>query len=166
RAPAAAAGPPAPAAAAPTAVPAVAPRASPAARTVPAADSATARSAEPRRSSSTATARPRLAISRSENGFGAMSKSEQLAALQEQEVVLRSRVAELSLLVERMQQERIAALSAQVERLQLEANTAAAAQRAAEEAARKSPMAAFARWYDENWPIGVALLAVAALVGA
>src|SRR5206468_8703188 len=32
--------------------------------------------------------------------------------------------------------------------------------------ARKSPMAAFARWYDENWPIGVALLAVAALVGA
>ena len=166
--PAAAAAPRAAAAAAATPVPApaFARSASPAARTGHAADRTVARSAEPRPASSTATARPRLAISRSENGFAAMSKSEQLAALQEQEVVLRSRVAELSLLVERMQQERIAALSAQVERLQLEANTAAAAQRAAEEAARMSPMATLARWYDENWPIVLVLLAASLVGGA
>jgi hypothetical protein len=173
-APEAAAAPPAAGTAAPTPVPApaVAPSASPAARTSHAADRAAPRSAEPRRSSSIATARPRLAISRtvqgggaSEKGFAAMSKSAQLAAVEEQEMVLRNRVAELSLLVERMQQERIAILSAEVERLQLEVNTAAAAQRAAEEAARMSPMAALARWYGENWPIVVALLAVAALMG-
>jgi pilus assembly protein FimV len=141
------------------------------------------RSSEPQRgprasydSRSATDGRPRLTISRTaplpEPGkgaptgtFDAMSKDAQIAAVQEQEVVLRKRVEELTLLVVRMQQERIAALSAEVERLRVEVRNAQAAQRAAEATARVLPLSAVARWNGENWPLVVGVLAIAALTG-
>ncbi len=118
--------------------------------------------------------RPRLAISRTVAGtgtsgkgtaenFSALTKSAQEAALEEQEVVLRSRIAELSAQVERMQQERIAELAAAVERLQVEVRAAEAAQRAAEEAAKSAPWAVLVRWWEEAWPWVASLAAIVAL---
>jgi uncharacterized small protein (DUF1192 family) len=114
---------------------------------------------------------PRLAVSHAvpeidatrPEGFARMSKSAQLAAVEEQEVVLRKRVEELTGLVERMQQERIAILSLEVERLQAELRSSDAARRAAENAARTSPWPTIARWNGENWPFLVGVLAAAGL---
>ncbi len=125
----------------------------------------------PRKRPSTKNDGPRLAVSRAvpeadatrPEGFARMSKSAQLAAVEEQEVVLRKRVEELTGLVERMQQERIALLSAQVERLQAELRSSDAARRAAENAARTSPWPTIARWNGENWPLLVGMLAAAGL---
>ena len=79
-----------------------------------------------------------------------MSKQAQLDAVLEQEVVLRNRVAQLSAMVERMQQDQIEKLAGEVERLHHEVIAAQAAQRAAEEAARMSPWAMLARSNGEN----------------
>jgi hypothetical protein len=98
------------------------------------------------------TSQPRIEISRSVLGTGApgkgtgdatatMSRQELANALDEETVVLRQRITELSAAIERMQQELIA-----VE----------AARKAAEEAARQaqgSPWATFAQRTQENWPL-------------
>ena len=98
--------------------------------------------------------------------FDSLSKSAQLAAVEEQEVVLRKRVEELSIQVERMQQERIAELTAKVERLQQDLRTAEAAQRAAEAVASQTPWPGLWRWITESWPILLALPLLAALGAA
>jgi len=119
--------------------------------------------------------RPRLAISRtvgaadaagkdSGEKFSALAASTQDAALEEQEVVLRNRIADLSAQVERMQQERIAELTAAVERLQLQLHAAETAQRAAEAKASAAPWAVLSRWWDDSWPFVVSLGAIGALV--
>jgi pilus assembly protein FimV len=116
----------------------------------------------------------RLAISRTlETGgpggsaptanFDSLSKSAQLAAVEEQEVVLRKRVEELSIQVQRMQQERIAELTMKVERLQQDLRAAEAAQRAAEAGASQTPWAGLWRWITESWPIVVAATLLVAL---
>lgn len=119
--------------------------------------------------------RPRLAISRtvgatdaagkdSGEKFSALATSTQDAALEEQEVVLRNRIADLSAQVERMQQERIAELTAAVERLQFQLHAAEAAQRAAEVKASNAPRAVLSQWWDDSWPFVVSLGAIGALV--
>jgi hypothetical protein len=70
-------------------------------------------------------------------------------ALEAETVVLRQRVAELSGMVDRMQQE-IAA--------------EAAARRAAEEAAKSTPLVVATRWWESNWPIFAAIIGLASLV--
>jgi pilus assembly protein FimV len=145
------------------------PRASPAASSRGGAGKAAARVPAPRRPSKNPSDGSRLAISRTEGGdksFSPMSKQAQLDAVLEQEVVLRNRVAQLSAMVERMQQEQIDKLAAEVERLQREAIAAQAAQRAAEEAARMSPWAMLARSNGENWQLVALMLALAALLAS
>ena len=105
-----------------------------------------------------------LAISRV--GQGDMSRNAQLADVEEQEVILRHRVAELSATVIRMQQEQIDQLAAEAQRLQREVAAAQAAQRVAEEAARMSPWSMLERSSGENWQLVVLVLALATLLAA
>ena len=145
------------------------PRASPAASSRGGAGKAAARVPAPRRPSKNPSDGSRLAISRTEGGdknFAPMSKQAQLDAVLEQEVVLRNRVAQLSAMVERMQQDQIEKLAGEVERLHHEVIAAQAAQRAAEEAARMSPWAMLARSNGENWQLVVLMLALAALLAS
>jgi hypothetical protein len=119
---------------------------------------------------------PRLAISRTVQAaqvgeprdatFRDLSKTAQISALQEQEIVLRKRVNELADQVARMHQERIAELTAQIERTRQDLRTAEAAERAAEAARKNKPWAIFLRWLDEFWPILAAVLGVAILATA
>jgi hypothetical protein len=162
------------AATAAAAAPARPPRTAAAAKR-PAADDGVAARRSAARTSAPSTSRPRLAISRTlqapeqgaaESGFGALPRHAQEAALAEQEVVLRSRILELSAQVERMQQERIAELTAAVERLQIDLRAAELAQREAEEAARSRPWAVFSRWFDEAWPVLAGLGLIAAAIAA
>jgi len=103
----------------------------------------------------------RLAISRVDRGD--MSRNAQLADIEEQEVILRHRVAELSATVIRMQQEQIDQLTAETQRLR-EAAAAQATQRVAEEAARMSPWRILERSSGESWQLVVLVLALATLV--
>ncbi|MBK8689304.1 MAG: hypothetical protein IPN24_12935 [Betaproteobacteria bacterium] len=77
------------------------------------------------------------------------AQNELALALEAETVVLRQRVAELSGMVDRMQQE-IAA--------------EAAARRAAEEAAKSTPLVVATRWWESNWPIFAAIIGLASLV--
>ncbi|MBK9703728.1 MAG: hypothetical protein IPO75_09820 [Betaproteobacteria bacterium] len=77
------------------------------------------------------------------------AQNELALALEAETVVLRQRVAELSGMVDRMQQE-------------IEA--AAAARRAAEEAAKSTPLVVATRWWESNWPIFAAIIGLASLV--
>ncbi|MBK7744562.1 MAG: hypothetical protein IPI40_13305 [Betaproteobacteria bacterium] len=77
------------------------------------------------------------------------AQNELALALEAETVVLRQRVAELSGMVDRMQQE-IAA--------------EAAARRAAEEAAKSAPLVVATRWWESNWPIFAAIIGLASLV--
>jgi hypothetical protein len=146
------------------------PRASSAASTRGTAEKTAARAAASRRPSKNSG--DRLAISRiahergRSNEFATMSKNVRLADVEEQEAILRNRVAELSAMVVRMQQEQIDQLSAEVQRLRREASAAQAAQRAAEEAARMSPWAMLERSSGENGQLVVLVLALAALLAA
>jgi TolA-binding protein len=146
------------------------PRASSAASSGRGAEKTAARAPASRRPSKNSG--DRLAISRvahekdSSNEFATMSKSVRLADVEEQEAILRNRVAELSAMVVRMQQEQIDKLSAEVQRLRREASAAQAAQRAAEEAARMSPWAVLERLSGENWQSVVLMLALVALLAA
>lgn len=63
--------------------------------------------------------------------FHELSKTAQISALQEEEIVLRKRVNELADKIARMHQERIAELTAQIERTQQDLRAAKAAERAA-----------------------------------
>jgi hypothetical protein len=96
--------------------------------------------------------------------FSELSKSAQVAAIREEEVVLQKRIDELSEQVQRMQQDRIAELTAQVERLQRDLRAVDAAQRAAEAARRDAPWARFLRWLDEFWPVLAAVFVLTALI--
>ena len=98
--------------------------------------------------------------------FGELSKSAQIEAIREEEVVLQKRIDELSEQVQRMQQDRIAELTAQVERLQRDLRAVDAAQRAAEAARRDAPWPKFLRWLDEFWPILVAVFVLTALIAS
>jgi len=102
-----------------------------------------------------------LAISRVERGN--ISRNAQLADVEEQEVILRHRVAELSATVIRMQQEQIDQLTAETQRMR-EVAAAQAAQRVAEEAARMSPWSILERSSGESWQLIVLVLALATLV--
>ena len=77
------------------------------------------------------------------------AQAELAQALEAETVVLRQRIAELSAMVERMDQD---------------IRAAAAARLAAEEAAKASPMAVAVRWWDANWPVFAAIIGLAALV--
>ena len=79
----------------------------------------------------------------------AQAQAELAQALEAETVVLRQRIAELSAMVERMDQE---------------IRAASAARLAAEEAAKASPMAVATRWWEANWPILAAITGLAALV--
>jgi pilus assembly protein FimV len=134
----------------------------------PAADKAATRPAARRRVLSGE--QTKLTISRTVKGdTGKLSKRAQMAATDEDLVVLRNRIAELTLQVERAQQEKIAELSGAVQRLEAEAREARAAQRAAEEAAQQSPWRALAGWSSDSWlPLIVVLasgLALGSLIG-
>ncbi len=113
---------------------------------------------------------PQLVVSRTVQAtgrggsFSELSKSAQVAAIREEEVVLQKRIDELSEQVQRMQQDRIAELTAQVERLQRDLRAVDAAQRAAEAARRDAPWARFLRWLDEFWPVLAAVFVLTALI--
>jgi len=112
--------------------------------------------------SHTAQASPPGAKAASEN-LGDLPKDAQVAAIEEQEVVLRQRVAQLSEQVERMQQDRIAQLTAQVERLRQDLGAMETAQLAADTARRSEPSAVILRWFEDYWSALLAVLAVATL---
>jgi hypothetical protein len=79
------------------------------------------------------------------------------AALDAEAAALQQRVAELTGMVDRMQQEMRAT----------EARQAAQGNRiAAEKAARTSPQAIIGRWWNENWPLLVGVVGLAALIAA
>ncbi len=79
----------------------------------------------------------------------AQAQAELAQALEAETVVLRQRIAELSAMVDRMDQEIRAATAARL---------------AAEAAANASPLAAAVRWWDANWPVFAAIVGLAALV--
>jgi uncharacterized small protein (DUF1192 family) len=112
--------------------------------------------------SHTAQASPPGAKAAGEN-LGDLPKAAQLAAVEEQEVVLRQRVAQLSEEIERMQQDRIALLTAQVERLRQDLGAMETAQLAADTARRNAPSAVILRWFEDYWSAVLAVLAVATI---
>jgi hypothetical protein len=112
--------------------------------------------------SHTAQASPPGTKAASEN-LGDLPKDAQVAAIEEQEVVLRQRVAQLSEQVERMQQDRIAVLTAQVERLRQDLGAMESAQLAADTARRSEPSAVILRWFEDYWSALLAVLAVATM---
>jgi hypothetical protein len=79
----------------------------------------------------------------------AQAQTELAQALEAETVVLRQRIAELSAMVDRMDQE---------------VRAATAARLAAEAAAKASPFATAVRWWDANWPVFAAIVGLAALV--
>lgn len=112
------------------------------------------------------TSAPRLTVSR---GSAAAPSSDPDSrtpseALDEQEQVLRNRIAELSVLIQQMQQERIEQLESEVALLELRIRAADAARDAAEKAARAGPSAAMTRWFDPYGPWIAAALGIALIV--
>jgi hypothetical protein len=118
-----------------------------------------------------ASARPRLQVSRtlvdtttapvSGAAPSAAAEREALRTIEEQTVVLQRQIAELSLAMERMQQELLAARAAKAE---AEKNTRVAVERAA--AAATSPWAAMRAWAAVNWPLLVLTPAAILLLAA
>lgn len=111
---------------------------------------------------------PRLTVSRGAGAAPGSDPDSRAAseALDEQEQILRNRIAELSVLIQQMQQERIEQLESEVALLELRIRAADAARDAAEKAARASPLAAITRWFDPYWlwiapAIGIALIVLA-----
>jgi hypothetical protein len=127
---------------------------------------AAAKAPPPRRAPPPVTAEgPRLKVSRATPGVPAEAAAKEAPtaqqvqaqqdlanALEAETVVLRQRVAELSAMVDRMQE--------QVRLQEAQQRAAEEAAKAAEEAARASPWTSFARWWEANWPL------MALIVGA
>ena len=83
--------------------------------------------------------------------------SDASAELDAEAAALRQRVAELTAMVDRMQDEMRAADARQA---------AQAARLAAENAAKVSPQATLGRWWNESWPLLVGIVGLAALIAA
>ena len=122
--------------------------------------------------------RPRLQVSRSVGGAGAApvaasaatkaaAEREALKAMEEETVVLQRRIAELSVTMERMDQELKAARAAKAEAEQA-ARVAAeqAARAAAEKAAAATPWSVLRAWTEENWLLAIAFAALIVLIVA
>jgi len=80
-----------------------------------------------------------------------LSPQELANAVEAESAILRKRVEELTLMIERMQQD-------------LRAEQAA--RQAAEQAAKAAPAVVLTRWWESNWPLLAALVALAALIAA
>jgi Tfp pilus assembly protein FimV len=87
----------------------------------------------------------------------ASAQANSSAALDAEAAALQQRVAELTGMVDRMQQEMRATEALQA---------AQGARIAAEKAARTSPQAIIGRWWNENWPLLVGVVGLAALIAA
>ena len=93
----------------------------------------------------------------------AAAERETLKALEEETVVLQRRVAELSLTMERMDQELKAARAAKAD---AEKAAHAAAEQARADAAAATPWNKLRSWADENWPLPVVFPALILLIAA
>ena len=93
----------------------------------------------------------------------AAAERETLKALEEETVVLQRRVAELSLTMERMDQELKAARAAKAD---AEKAAHAAAEQARAIAAAATPWSKLRSWADENWPLPVVFPALILLIAA
>ena len=118
--------------------------------------------------------RPRLQVSRSVGDAGttpvattaaakAAAERETLKALEEETVVLQRRVAELSLTMERMDQELRAARTAKAEAEKAARETT---EQARAVAAAATPWSMLRAWAEQNWPLLVAFAALILLIAA
>ena len=87
----------------------------------------------------------------------ASPQTDSSAALDAQAAALQQRVAELTGMVDKMQQEMRATEALQA---------AQSARIAAENAAKSSPRATIGRWWNDNWPLLVGVVVLAALIAA
>jgi len=106
---------------------------------------------------------------------GTTARDDPANTLEEQAIVLRRRVAELSGMVDRMQQELGVVPAEQAARIATEnaakagtpaTNAAMPAPKAAPQDTQATPQEMLGRWWDGSWPIVGALVGLAALIAA